>query len=142
MDQVNIEFNIKKSYVMLHQKFPRFVTITNLLKQIIPSSLNFLFFLKSSLNQLSFTQEKCKRDKQNSWYFPMSVKSILVQLQINLFFVGMIALLVVTAMGCGMRNLCRRRSSDDEETSSLGYSVAVSNSMFREDRYNGYIPGF
>ena len=49
---------------------------------------------------------------------------------------GVIALLVITAMGCGMQNLCRRRDSeDDDETSSLGYSVAVSNSMFREERY-------
>ena len=48
----------------------------------------------------------------------------------------MIALLVLTAMGCGMQNLCRRRrSEEDEETSSLGYSVAVSNSMFREERW-------
>ena len=39
-------------------------------------------------------------------------------------------------MGCGMQNLCRRRNSEeDEETSSLGYSVAVSNSMFREERW-------
>ena len=45
----------------------------------------------------------------------------------------MIALLVLTAMGCGMRNLCKR-SNDDEDNSSLGYSVAVSNSLFREDR--------
>ena len=28
MDQVNIEFNFQKLYVWLHQKFPRFVTIT------------------------------------------------------------------------------------------------------------------
>ena len=49
---------------------------------------------------------------------------------------GLIALLVLTAMGCGMQNLCRRRNSEeDEETSSLGYSVAVSNSMFREERW-------
>ena len=48
----------------------------------------------------------------------------------------MIALLVITAMGCGMQNLCRRRDSDeDDETSSVGYSVAVSNSMFREERW-------
>ena len=70
MDQVNIEFNFKKLYVWLHQKFPRFVTITagwighdisgqlsiltsvtikgggQRLKQIIPSSLNFLGFFE------------------------------------------------------------------------------------------------
>ena len=47
----------------------------------------------------------------------------------------MIALLVITAMGCGMKNLCKRRNSgDDDDTSSIGYSVPVSNSLFREER--------
>ena len=57
--------------------------------------------------------------------------------QISSFYMlsGMIALLVITAMGCGMQNLCRSRNrEEEEETSSLGYSVAVSNSMFREER--------
>ena len=73
MNQVNIEFRFQKLYVWLHQKFPRFVTITaewvghdilgqlslltssqfrgggQVLKQIIPSSLNFLFFLSLPL---------------------------------------------------------------------------------------------
>ena len=49
----------------------------------------------------------------------------------------MIALLVVTAMGCGMQNLCRRRVKEEEEdtSSSLGYSVPVSNSLVREERW-------
>ena len=48
---------------------------------------------------------------------------------------GLIALLVVTAMGCGMKNLCRRREYEEEDdTSSLGYSVAVSNTLLREER--------
>ena len=42
---------------------------------------------------------------------------------------------MITAMGCGMQNLCRRRSSEDEETASVGYSVAVKNSLFREERW-------
>ena len=51
------------------------------------------------------------------------------------FVSGMIALLVITAMGCGMKNLCKRRNSeDDDDTSSIGYSVPVSTSLFREER--------
>ena len=54
---------------------------------------------------------------------------------------GVIALLVITAMGCGLQNLCRKRESDgDDETSSVGYSAVVSNSMFREERYLIYNP--
>ena len=50
-------------------------------------------------------------------------------------FLGLIALLVVTAMGCGMKNLCRRREYEEEDdTSSIGYSVAVSNTLLREER--------
>ena len=49
----------------------------------------------------------------------------------------MIALLVVTAMGCGMRNLCRRQRLVDDEVSSPSYNVAVSNSIFREDSGSG-----
>ena len=49
----------------------------------------------------------------------------------------MIALLVVTAMGCGMRNLCRGRRTVNDEVSSPGYNVAVSNSIFREDSGSG-----
>ena len=50
-------------------------------------------------------------------------------------FSGMMALLVITAMGCGMKNLCKRRNSeDDDDTSSIGYSVPVSTSLFREER--------
>ena len=50
-------------------------------------------------------------------------------------FPGLIALLVVTAMGCGMKNLCRRREYEEEDdNSSLGYSVAVSNTLLREER--------
>jgi hypothetical protein len=50
-------------------------------------------------------------------------------------FAGMMALLVITAMGCGMQNLCRRRNTEDEETASVGYSVAMTNSLFREERW-------
>ena len=50
-------------------------------------------------------------------------------------FSDMMALLVITAMGCGMKNLCKRRNSeDDDDTSSIGYSVAVSNTLFRKAR--------
>ena len=43
---------------------------------------------------------------------------------------GFIALLVFTAMGCGLQNICRRRGeADSDDDSSLGYSVAVSNSL-------------
>jgi hypothetical protein len=31
-----------------------------------------------------------------------------------------------------MQNLCRRRSSEDEETVSAGYSVAVTNSLCKD----------
>ena len=42
-------------------------------------------------------------------------------------------MLVLTAMGCGMRNLCRRRRGEDEDdTSSFGYSVAISNNLLKE----------
>ena len=48
---------------------------------------------------------------------------------------GFIALLVLTAMGCGMQNLCRRRGSrdDDDDNSSFGYSVAISNTLLKEE---------
>ena len=48
----------------------------------------------------------------------------------------MIAVLVVTAMGCGMQNLCRRRVEEEEDTSSsVGYSVPMSNSLVRKERW-------
>ena len=47
---------------------------------------------------------------------------------------GFIALLVLTAMGCGMQNMCRRRGdAEEDDDSSLGYSVAVSNSLLKEE---------
>ena len=36
-------------------------------------------------------------------------------------------------MGCGMQNMCRRRNDSDDDDSSLGYSVAVSNSLLKEE---------
>ena len=64
-------------------------------------------------------------------------------------------MLVLTAMGCGMQNLCRRRQvscdwwtrghvtswppligqhgDDEDDNSSFGYSVAISNNLFREE---------
>ena len=38
-------------------------------------------------------------------------------------------------MGCGMQNLCRRRGSrdDDDDNSSFGYSVAISNTLLKEE---------
>ena len=52
----------------------------------------------------------------------------------NSIYSGFIAMLVLTAMSCGLRNLCRRRSRDDEDdTSSFGYSVAVTNTLLKED---------
>ena len=39
---------------------------------------------------------------------------------------GLIALLVVTAISCGMNNFCKRRDSEeDQETSSLGYGTLI-----------------
>ena len=48
---------------------------------------------------------------------------------------GFIALLVLTAMGCGMQNMCRRRNETDDDDSSVGYSVAVSNSLLKEESF-------
>ena len=54
---------------------------------------------------------------------------------------GFIALLVFTAMGCGLQNICRRRGeADSDDDSSLGYSVAVSNSLQKEEG-SGRAPG-
>ena len=43
--------------------------------------------------------------------------------------------MVLTAMGCGMQNMCRRRNEIDDDDSSLGYSVAVSNSLLKEESF-------
>ena len=48
---------------------------------------------------------------------------------------GLIALLVVTAISCGMKNLCKRRDThQDEESSSLGNGAAVSNNSKEDER--------
>ena len=41
-------------------------------------------------------------------------------------------------MGCGMQNMCRSRragEADSDDESSLGYSVAVSNSLLKEESF-------
>ena len=38
-------------------------------------------------------------------------------------------------MGCGMQNMCRRRNESDDDDSSVGYSVAVSNSLLKEESF-------
>ena len=54
---------------------------------------------------------------------------------LTLVVAGLIALLVVTAISCGMKNLCKRRdTTQDEETSSLGNSATVSNSLNKDER--------
>ena len=48
---------------------------------------------------------------------------------------GLIALLVVTAISCGMKNLCKRRDTQEgEESSSLGNSAMMSNGLNKEER--------
>ena len=55
--------------------------------------------------------------------------------QFTTIVVGLIALLVVTAISCGMNNLCKRRDSEeDQETSSLGNSAMVYNGLNKEER--------
>ena len=48
---------------------------------------------------------------------------------------GLIALLVVTAISCGMKNLCKRRDTqEDEETSYMGNSAMMYNGLNKEER--------
>ena len=49
---------------------------------------------------------------------------------------GFIALLVITAMGCGLQNLCRSQVEEQKETFSSGQSLqgaTVSSSVLRDE---------
>ena len=53
---------------------------------------------------------------------------------LDLFFVaGGFLLLTISALSCGVHKLCRK-PREARDTHSVGYSVAVSNHMFKEDR--------
>ena len=45
-------------------------------------------------------------------------------------------MLVVTAISCGMKNLCKRREEEEEgeETDYMGNAVGVPNGLAREER--------
>ena len=63
----------------------------------------------------------------------MNTYIVVINIQLQ-YGAGFIALLVLTAMGCGMRNLCRRRGRDEDEVSSAELSLAASShGLVKED---------
>ena len=58
-----------------------------------------------------------------------------VKMNLPAVFLGLIAMLVVTAISCGMKNLCKRREEEAEgETDYMGNGAGVQNGLAREER--------